>query len=129
MGLIHKQIKAGLDDRITNWVNTNLPLISQAISINEDHRVKIEYSIDFIYIIKRLIEDDLDIPDYISFSTPFIIRYYRKVVPDKLIDIMNKYVHAFAGLHEIEIMVACKTCIMRLVKVDGKFTKISVESD
>ena len=128
MGLIQKQLKAGLDDKITNWVNENLPAISRAFSINEDHRINIVYGLDVIYIIKRLIEDDLDIPDYISFSTPFIIRYYRKVDPDKLMDALNKYAHAFSGLHEVEIM-DYRTYLMRLSKVDGKFIQIQEDSD
>jgi hypothetical protein len=123
MGLIQKQLNAGLDDKITNWVNENLPVISRGFSIGEDHRINIMYGLDVIYIIKRLIEDDLDIPDYISFSTPFIIRYYRKVDPDKLMDALNKYTHAFSGLHEAEIM-AYGTCLIKLVKTDGKFIKM-----
>lgn len=128
MGLIHKQLKVGLDDKITNWVNENLPAISRAFSINEEHRVKIEYGIDVVYIIKRLIEDDLDIPDYISFSTPFCIRWYRKIDPDTLVDALNKYAHAFSGLHEVEIMIF-GTCLMKLGKTEGEFIKISVDFD
>lgn len=128
MGLIHKQIKASLDDKITNWVKANLSVIIHTFRITKDHRVKIMYGLDVAYIIRRLIEDDLDIPDYISFSTSFCIRYYRKVDLDKLIDILNKYAHAFTGLHEIEIM-NYGVCLAKLVKVDGKFVKILVDSD
>lgn len=128
MGLIHKQLKAGLDDKITNWVNENLPAIKHQFGINEDHRVKIEYGIDVTYIIKRLIEDDLGIPDYISFSTPFCIRWYRKIDPDRLMGILNKYAHTFAGLHEVQI-VNYGVCMLRLVKVDDKFIQILEDFD
>ena len=128
MGLIRKQLKAGLDDKITNWVNENIPTIIHASRITKDHRVKIEYGIDVVHIIKRLMNGDLDLPDYISFSTPFIIRYYLRTNPDKIMNTLNKYVHAFTGLHEVEIM-AHGTCLIKLAKVDGKFTKILVESN
>ena len=104
MGLIRKQLNAGLEAKIEKWICETLGPFSQ-YTIDDNHQVKMGSEHDYWSTITYLLGRDIEIPDYISFTFEGRIMHITSWELDleNLINILNKHFQAFSNLDLLRI--------------------------
>ena len=104
MGLIRKQLNAGLDENIEKWIHETLgPYFQYTIDDNCQEKMESEY--DYWSTITYLIQREIEIPDYISFTFEGRIMHITswELDVESVINILNKHFQAFSNLDLLRI--------------------------
>lgn len=104
MGLIRKQLNAGLEAKIEKWICETLGPFFQ-YTIDDNCQVKMESEHDYWSTITYLLKREIEIPDYISFTFEGRIMHVTSWELDleSVINILNKHFQVFSNLDRLAI--------------------------
>lgn len=101
MGLIHKQAGFDLSTKIEKWCNEYFGFLFE-YTIDDDYQIKPKDDHDSWTVIFKLASEEIEIPDYVSFSfEKRIVISVWKVNIEKIVDTLNKYSGLFHNLEYI----------------------------
>lgn len=128
MGLIRKQVGFDLKVKIEGWISEYLGSFFE-YTIDDDYRIRVERSNDSWYVIFRLVRQEVEIPDYISFSFKKKIEgTLWDVNIKKMVDLLNKYPHLFHNLNHLTFTNYTPWSSLgekiQILKIDGEFIMI-----
>ena len=104
MGLIRKQLNAGLEAKIEKWIYETLGPFFQ-YTIDDNHQVKMGSEHDYWSTITYLLGREIEIPDYISFTFEGRIMHITswELDVENVINILNKHFQVFSNLDLLRI--------------------------
>ena len=110
MGLIRKQLNAGLDNKIEKWICETLGPFFQ-YTIDDNHQVKMATENDYWSTITYLLKREVEIPDYISFTFEGRIMHVTswELDVENVINILNKHFQVFSNL-DLLMITNHRTC-------------------
>lgn len=128
MGLIRKQVGFDLKVKIESWISEYLGSFFE-YTIDDDYRIRVERSNDSWYVIFRLVRQEVEIPEYISFAFKKKIEgTLWDVNIKKMVDLLNKYPHLFHNLNHLTFTNYTKWSGLgekiQILKIDGEFVMI-----
>lgn len=128
MGLIRKQAGLDLKVKIESWISEYLGSFFE-YSIDDDYRIRVERSNDSWYVIFRLVRQEVEIPEYISFAFKKKIEgTLWDVNIKKMVNLLNKYPHLFHNLNHLTFTNYTPWSSLgekiQILKIDGEFVMI-----